>query len=62
MRNLISLEMPTPGWGPVIPRGPHPVAGYGGGELNIQNPGVRGIFLKIPRGFWGVVYWYDVWQ
>ena len=56
------VEMPTPGWGSIIPRGPHPVEGYGGRELNIQNPRVWGIFLKIPRGFWGVVYWYDVWQ
>ena len=38
---------------PVIPRGPepHPTpgrgVGYGGGVLNI---------------FWGIVYWYDVWQ
>ena len=42
---------PGPGWGPVILQGPHPVAGYGGGELNIQNPRVWGIFWKIPWDF-----------
>ena len=46
----LELEIPTPGWGP------HPVTGDGGGELSFQNPGGRGIFLKIPRGFGGIFY------
>ena len=45
--------MPTPGWGPRHPRGPHPVAGYGGGELNIQNPRGTGGFFENPPGLLG---------
>ena len=53
--------MRTSGWGPVIHRGPRPVVGYGGREVNIKNPGGRGIFLKIPGVFLGIVYWYEGW-
>ena len=33
------LEIPTPGWDPVISRGPRPVVGYGWGDF----------FENLPR-------------
>ena len=42
------------GVGAVIPRGPHPLAGHGCGELNIQNPGGWKIFFwKSQSGVLG---------
>ena len=56
------IEMPIPGVGAtIIPRGPNPVAGDGRG-IEHSKPWGTGDFLKIPLGFWEIVYWYDVWQ
>ena len=40
-----------PGMGARSSPGDRPHGGVWGGELNIQNPEGRVIFLKIPRGF-----------
>ena len=43
------LEIPTPGWEPVIPRGPHPMAGDGAGNWTFKTPGDEGFFENSPR-------------
>ena len=56
LHNGIPLEMPTPCWGlrhPLETPAPWPV-GYGGMELNIQNPGGWGIFFENRPGDPGV--------
>ena len=54
--NMLILEMPTLGCGPRHPpgSGTHLVTGDVGWELNIQNPGGRGFFLKILWVFGGL--------